>query len=523
MATSRRFHPGMAVIDPNDNCVVIRVVYDGAPMAGKTTSVAKLGRGFGANVYSPADYNGRTLYFDWLDYTGGLFEGRRIRCQIVSVPGQAKLAPRRRRLLRSADVVVFVGDSSPAGFKSDRKYLGALRGTLDEVSGPPIGIVFQANKRDLADAIPLDQLRSMLDELELRSAVVESVATEGTGIREAFVFAVRLALDRIRELMNTDSLTTGRPQVNNATELLQELRQAEPDAQDLDSTIASSGLDDTLHHAVQLPGSLASQALQEAMQTSVEPTSAGKSRQGDTPAVPDEKVASGLVWPPVDGRTILLEIAQSEVTVSRAKDGAWRGNVGNRWSLQSAQTAVFSEVDAGRAELVQWARLHAANGKSISKHRCIVLASDGHGQFRLWQLVRNERSLRARIEIALKRDAAAIVEALLSSARTFLEMAERLAALTCELPLTLDTIAPATSGPIYIGHLPSPSAALTARSWTAAQATDALISQLEFAQPTLRARRNDLLAEFARLARDPELPKRNELRLLQRLATLIGD
>ena len=87
----------MAVIDPNDDCVVIRVVYDGAPMAGKTTSVATLGRGLGASVYSPADHGGRTLYFDWLDYTGGLFEGRRIRCQIVSVPGQATLAPRRRR------------------------------------------------------------------------------------------------------------------------------------------------------------------------------------------------------------------------------------------------------------------------------------------------------------------------------------------------------------------------------------------------------------------------------------------
>jgi signal recognition particle receptor subunit beta len=513
----------MAVIDPNDNCMVIRVVYDGAPMAGKTTSVATLGRGFGADVFSPADYNGRTLYFDWLDYTGGLFEGRRIRCQIVSVPGQATLAPRRRRLLRSADVVVFVGDSSPAGFEADRHYLSGLRGVLDEVSGPPIGIVFQANKRDLADATPLDHLRSMLDEMELRSAIVESVATEGTGIREAFVFAVRLALDRIRELMNTDSLTTGRPQVNSAAELLQELRQAEPGAHDLDQAIASNGLDETQLRAT----SLASQALQEAMQPNVDaPTTVardGKSHDGETPTVPDEKIASGMVWPPVDGRTILHEMAQTTVTLSRAKDGDWRGVSGNRWSLHSAKAAVFAEADAGRAELVNWARLHVANGKLVSRHRCLVLANDGQGRFRLWQLVRREASLRARIEAALKKDATVIADVLFASARTFLTMAGRLATLTCELPLTLDTMAVSASGPIYVGHLPSPAVMQPARSWSAAQATDAMIAELRFAQPTLRTHRADLLAELAKLARDPDAYTRAEWHMLQKLAALTRD
>jgi signal recognition particle receptor subunit beta len=515
----------MAVIDPQDDCVVIRVVYDGAPMAGKTTSVAALGRGLGASIYSPADYNGRTLYFDWLDYTGGLFEGRRIRCQIVSVPGQATLAPRRRRLLRSADVVVFVGDSSAAGFEADRRYLGALRGVLDKVSGPPIGIVFQANKRDLTNATPVDQLRAMLDELELRSAIVESVATEGAGIREAFVFAVRLALDRIRELISTGSLTTTRPQVNSAAELLQELRQAEPGALDLDLAMASSGLDEAQLHPLQRSGTLASQALQEAMQANVASpvnvtaTAIGK-RVVDTPAVPDEKVASGLVWPPVDGRTILHEMAQAAVNLRSGDDGGWRGTINDRWSLHSAQTAVFADIEAGRAELVRWAGLHVANSKIISKHRCVVLADDGLGRFRLWQLVRREVSLRTRIESALTKDASVIADALLSSARTFLEMAARLVDTTCELSLTLDTVGWSTSGPVYIGHLATPSIALPARSWSAAQATDALISELSFAQPTLRAHRSHVFAELARLARDPDSYTPTEWRVLQKLVAL---
>src|SRR5579862_6540404 len=148
----------MAILDSRSGAVVIRVVYDGAPMAGKSTSVRALGRGLGGEVVSPAEVGGRTLYFDWLDYTGGLFEGRRIRCQIISVPGQATLAPRRRRLLESADAVVFVGDSSPAGFISDRGYLSGLARVLEQIPGPPVGLVLQANKRDHPHAIPMEQI-----------------------------------------------------------------------------------------------------------------------------------------------------------------------------------------------------------------------------------------------------------------------------------------------------------------------------------------------------------------------------
>src|ERR1700761_5505029 len=163
----------MAVLDPRSDTVVIRVVYDGAPMAGKSTSVFALGKGLGAQVYTPVEVAGRTLYFDWLDYTGGLFEGRRIRCQILSVPGQATLAPRRRRLLESADAIVFVADSSPSGFVSDRGDLGGLARVLDQIRDAPVGLVVQANKRDLSDAVPLDQIRTVLESMELRVGIVE--------------------------------------------------------------------------------------------------------------------------------------------------------------------------------------------------------------------------------------------------------------------------------------------------------------------------------------------------------------
>ena len=374
----------MAVLDPRSDTVVIRVVYDGAPMAGKSTSVGALGRGLGSDVYSPAEVGGRTLFFDWLDYTGGLFEGRRIRCQIISVPGQATLAPRRRRLLESADAIVFVGDSSPAGFLADRAYLSGLCRVLDQLPGPPVGVVLQANKRDHAHAVPLENIRSMLDSMDLRVGVVESVATDGSGIREAFVFGVRLALDRVRELMRTGQLQRVRPQVDSAQELLALLKRSEDGSMEY---AAAAGLVHTRVSDVR-PQSIVSEALAQAARENEVEAAGAVGRDGYVPATPDERVGSGMVWPPVDGRTVLQEVAQARVQLNRTEQGDWAGAANGRWQVHSAAAEVFEDIDEGRMVLVQSARVHAANARGKAVERCVVLASDGHGRYRLWHIAR---------------------------------------------------------------------------------------------------------------------------------------
>ncbi|HTU66180.1 MAG TPA: hypothetical protein VMF52_09530 [Steroidobacteraceae bacterium] len=351
----------MAVIDPHGDAVVIRIVYDGAPMAGKTTSVVALGRCLGVDVVTPEAIAGRTLYFDWLDYTGGLFEGRRIRCQVVSVPGQAVLAKRRRRLLEAADAIVFVADSTPSGFHADRGYLSRLDGFLGKLPAPPIGVVLQANKRDHPDAVPLDQVQSQLDRLGMRIGLIESVATEGTGVREAFVFAVRLALDRVREQMRLGLLESAPPTVNGAQDLL----------------------DDLQRHEGTLPGI---EALEEGFAPATPPTtSAGEHH---VPAAPDERVASGLVWPPIDGRVILHELTGTRVSLARNPRGDWWGVVNDRWRLTSPADAVYADVELGRSVLVKAAGANAARLQGRGDDRCVVLAADGAGRFRLWNISR---------------------------------------------------------------------------------------------------------------------------------------
>jgi signal recognition particle receptor subunit beta len=368
----------MAVLDPRNDTIVIRVVYDGAPMAGKSTSVGALGRGLGSEVYSPAEVSGRTLYFDWLDYTGGQFEGHRIRCQIISVPGQATLAPRRRRLLESADAIVFVGDSSPAGFISDRGYLSGLSRVLEQIPGPPVGLVLQANKRDHPHAIPMEQIRSMMESMGLRVGVVESVANNGVGIREAFVFAVRLALDRVRELMRTQQLPKARPQVDSPHELLSQLKKSEEGSLEY---AAEAGLVHTRVSDVR-PQSIVSEAIALASRESE------TAENGYVPATPDGRVESGLVWPPVDGRAVLHEIAKAQLQLSCSESGDWSGVAPGQWQIYSRAADVFDDVNAGRMVLVEAARNHAVADKGRPEDKCVALASDGSGRYRLWQITR---------------------------------------------------------------------------------------------------------------------------------------
>ena len=73
----------MAILDREREVIVLRIVYDGRAGAGKTTTVRALGERLGRRVTTPEASGERTLFFDWADYTGGLFEGLQLRCQIV--------------------------------------------------------------------------------------------------------------------------------------------------------------------------------------------------------------------------------------------------------------------------------------------------------------------------------------------------------------------------------------------------------------------------------------------------------
>jgi hypothetical protein len=104
------------------------------------------------------------------------------------------------------------------------------------------------------------------------------------------------------------------------------------------------------------------------------------------PATPDDRVASGLVWPPVDGRLVLHELAQAKVTLTRSAQGDWSAVANGRWRMHSASDDVFADLEQGRSILVQAARNQAVTRERTAS--CIALAADGRGRHRLWRIER---------------------------------------------------------------------------------------------------------------------------------------
>jgi signal recognition particle receptor subunit beta len=454
----------VATLDKQRDLVVVRIVYDGPPLSGKTTTVRTLADGLDRRAETPEEVNGRTLFFDWVDYVGGMFEGHRIRCQIVTVPGQDALSQRRKYLLSTADSVVFVADTTRPHWEHSRAALEECIRELGSSEEPSVGVVLQANKRDAEDAVPKVELRNDLSEYAALG-IVESVATDGRGVREAFVFGVRLALDRVRELIRTRRIREGKPDVDAPDELMAALRAAEagsmPQEDPSRASLASVGpssppsvsrSSDSLRLSQRFPETASTLAALEMRAEDVQSTS--------TPALPDSSVPSGRIWPPVDGRVLLHSL--EEVTVGRTPMRTYSGDwllvlPGARWLVHSHAGAEFEEPRAGEEELLSWARLHAMSRQRLSDGRCIVLAQSAPGRFRLWQIVKQHPSVEELVTASLisgdsELAASTLLEsaALLSAAYPYFDQKP------CRLPCSAATVGHSSWQPAYLGLVPEP-------------------------------------------------------------------
>lgn len=445
----------MAVIDDKKGVLVVRIVYDGPALSGKTTSLRALARGVSSQLTTPAETAGRTLYFDWVDYVGGLFDGRQIRCQIISVPGQLDLAERRQRLVETADAVVLVLDTREHEWDFSLEWLKA---TLQHcrAKDPPVGLVLQANKRDAADAVPLAEIRGGLAALP-PVALVQSSATSGDGIREAFVLGVRLALDRVRALASAGKLSHGSPEDDTPEELLQRLRTAESDAENGSAepvAVAFAGAAaDALENELERPPHPPSQ---RPAPSSPAPLSA-EFDLDEALFVPDPAMPGGMIWPPVDGRALLHEVASLDIRPARVGRTDWCGS-GSGFRFHSLGQALFPDLQSARNQLIEWARLHVANTTHLSSGRAVILADAGHGRLRLWQIVRSEATLRERLAAALPMsDADQVARELIAVAAQLAAAREYFSTTTVSLPCNLWTVGGnGSSRPLFVGLMPAP-------------------------------------------------------------------
>ncbi|HEV8549854.1 MAG TPA: hypothetical protein VGQ57_12515 [Polyangiaceae bacterium] len=207
----------MASFDSARGCYVVRVVYDGPGMAGKTTNLQKICEFVPATrrgeLVTPAQLRGRTMFFDWLEIDGPSRAPAPVKLQLVSVPGQIERNYRRKPLVDMADVVVFVGDSSPGQLADTLRAFARLRGTLKQRK-KPVPVIVQANKQDVAGALEPARLGKRL-KLAEDTIVLPASAHSGVGVKETLALATRHALKvlgrrdlepLVAELANADAL-----------------------------------------------------------------------------------------------------------------------------------------------------------------------------------------------------------------------------------------------------------------------------------------------------------------------------
>lgn len=221
----------MPAWDEPSRRIVLRIVYDGPGFAGKTTNLSALAGFFTtrrrSELITPEAIDERTQYFDWMDLDGGLVQGYTLRCRLLTVPGQRRLAGRREALLRTADAVVLVCESTRGGALQAYRMLDVMGARLERIRSDVPPLIVQANKQDLPGALSPEEVRDALA-LDASVPVVAARASAGTGVRETLVLAIRAAADRVQLQLVRGGLDLLERDVETPERLLARLRDIPP-------------------------------------------------------------------------------------------------------------------------------------------------------------------------------------------------------------------------------------------------------------------------------------------------------
>ena len=182
------------------NC---KLVYYGPGLCGKTTNLQhiykKVDPGAKGKLISLATETERTLFFDFLPLELGAIRGFKTRFHLYTVPGQIFYEASRKLILKGADGVVFVADSQLERMEANIQSLADMRQHLGDQGIDPdkISLVIQYNKRDLPNAIPIDELQKALNPRNL--PWFEAVAPQGTGVFETLKAIAKLVMQELQK------------------------------------------------------------------------------------------------------------------------------------------------------------------------------------------------------------------------------------------------------------------------------------------------------------------------------------
>jgi signal recognition particle receptor subunit beta len=176
----------MVQINFAQKTVNVKIVYYGPGMSGKTTNLEVIhqrapesNRGDLTSISTDGD---RTLFFDYMPLDLGTVAGMRTAFQLYTVPGQVYYNSTRKLVLQGVDGIIFVADSSASMVNQNLESLRNLEENLNEYgkSLATLPHVIQLNKRDLPDALTVEELSRMMN--AHNAPLFEAVANTGQGV-----------------------------------------------------------------------------------------------------------------------------------------------------------------------------------------------------------------------------------------------------------------------------------------------------------------------------------------------------
>lgn len=181
------------------NC---KIVYYGPGLGGKTTNLQYIYNQTNPDqkgkIISLAGETERTLFFDFLPLNIGEIRGFRTRFHLYTVPGQHFYDASRKLVLKGVDGIIFVADSQVERMEDNIESLKSLDSNLREQGYDfhNLPMVFQYNKRDLMDPIPVPVLRQTLNTIQ--APEFEATAIKGIGVFDSLKAISKLILTALR-------------------------------------------------------------------------------------------------------------------------------------------------------------------------------------------------------------------------------------------------------------------------------------------------------------------------------------
>ncbi len=178
----------MALVNHETKEVQFKIVYCGPAFSGKTTNLqhihGRIDDDRRGDLLSMATSTDRTVFFDYLPIDTVLIKGYHTRFQLYTVPGQVAYNATRQLVLRGADGLVFVADSSPEKMEENAQALRSTEENLAQngVVMAELPFVLQYNKRDIPGAVAAEHLDLVLNQRDAPFARIEAVASQGYNV-----------------------------------------------------------------------------------------------------------------------------------------------------------------------------------------------------------------------------------------------------------------------------------------------------------------------------------------------------